>query len=421
MKILLQRVMVSLILHCLLMLTSSMQAQVIYANSSDGIYKIVVTASGCIIKPSAFYCPQIENHYWTLALNKDTMYIGDYSNIYYTTSGSQASCTDIIGNLSGNSMVADSNGTIYVAGGNFIYRFDTHTRNTTLFPGFLYTSSGDLAFYRGKLYMAADSINTPGPDLLVEVNLDSPQLSKPVITFTEGSVFALAASEGKCGSDQLFAIVNTNNGTLLESLDPDHGTKQVMCSNLPNNYYDAASSGETGNSSGVDIEQLDIQQICYASATPSRVSIEAYSSNGSTLNYSLNNGQQNDSGVFEGLSEGNYSVHISYGDNCFADTSFSIKKMYCNKLLEVPSGFTPNHDGKNDQLRPLGILPVGGIYFAVFNRWGQKVFETRDPNTGWDGSFQGIPQSSGTYIWMIQYKDANNKLISERGTTVLIR
>ncbi|HXB45770.1 MAG TPA: gliding motility-associated C-terminal domain-containing protein [Puia sp.] len=418
------------LLHCLaffftlqlaLIATLPLQGQVIYANTVDSIYKIIITPSGCIFKPSGYSCPAIEQDYMSIALFKDTMYITDDSNLNYMTLSSPDYCTEIIAQLSGNSMVADSNGILYIANGNTIDRFDPYTRNVTVFSGFLFNSSGDLAFYRGKLYMAADSINTPGPDLLVEVNIDSPELSKPVIVFNDGSVFALASSEGKCGSDQLFAIVNTNNGSLLESLDPDNGTRQVLCNNLPYTFNDAASPGETQTSSGVDIEQLNIQQPCYLSTTPSRVSIEAYGINGRPLNYLLSNGQQNNSGIFEGLPEGHYSMHISYGDNCSIDTSFTISQMYCNKLLEVPSGFTPNHDGINDRLRPLGALPVGGFYFAVFNRWGQKIFETQDQSTGWDGSFHGVPQSSGTYIWMLQYKDANNKLVTDRGTTVLLR
>jgi gliding motility-associated-like protein len=171
---------------------------------------------------------------------------------------------------------------------------------------------------------------------------------------------------------------------------------------------------------GVDIEQVNIEPLCDGNTPASRVSIEAYGSNGLALTYLLNNGQQNSTGVFEDLPEGNYKVNIRNSNNCFADTSFKIGKVYCNKLA-VPTAFTPNHDGLNDILRPIGRLPAGGVYFALFNRWGQKIFETHNVSNGWDGSFQRSPQLSGAYIWLLQYKDANDKLVTERGISVLIR
>lgn len=90
--------------------------------------------------------------------------------------------------------------------------------------------------------------------------------------------------------------------------------------------------------------------------------------------------------------------------------------------LEVPSGFTPNADGKNDQLRPLNGYRAKELIFVVYNRFGKKVFESYDWRTGWDGNYNGTPQPSGTYIWLLSYYDTQkNTTRTSKGTSVLIR
>ena len=67
----------------------------------------------------------------------------------------------------------------------------------------------------------------------------------------------------------------------------------------------------------------------------------------------------------------------------------------------IPSGFTPNGDGLNDIFRPVGIKFLNLVDFRVYNRWGQQVFYTNNPDIGWDGTFQGVPQDMGTYFYTI--------------------
>ena len=56
--------------------------------------------------------------------------------------------------------------------------------------------------------------------------------------------------------------------------------------------------------------------------------------------------------------------------------------------LYVPNGFSPNGDGQNDVLYVRG----GGVTemsWVIYDRWGEKVFETTDPKQGWDGTYKG--------------------------------
>jgi gliding motility-associated-like protein len=87
----------------------------------------------------------------------------------------------------------------------------------------------------------------------------------------------------------------------------------------------------------------------------------------------------------------------------------------------VPTGFTPNADGKNDQLRPLAVGITKNYYFSVYNRWGQQVFLTTEIGKGWDGIFQGKAQASGAYVFLAEGIDYLGQKIIKKGTVVLIR
>jgi len=87
----------------------------------------------------------------------------------------------------------------------------------------------------------------------------------------------------------------------------------------------------------------------------------------------------------------------------------------------MPSAFSPNRDGVNDIFRVPYPFPVSSFNLDVFNRWGQKVFETRDISKGWDGTFNGQDVTAAGYVWFInvKYEDGRNENL--KGTVILIR
>ncbi len=90
--------------------------------------------------------------------------------------------------------------------------------------------------------------------------------------------------------------------------------------------------------------------------------------------------------------------------------------------IYVPNAFTPNNDSKNDQFKILGTEMVTSFHLQVFNRYGQLVFETKDKNRGWDGKRNGQPTESGTFVYLLSYKDVySDKLQQIKGTFIIIR
>lgn len=89
--------------------------------------------------------------------------------------------------------------------------------------------------------------------------------------------------------------------------------------------------------------------------------------------------------------------------------------------VEMPSAFTPNGDGRNDVFRPITAGYQNIAHFRIFNRWGQVVYESRQPNQGWDGTFNGQLQDMGTYMYSMSYTCTDGTLYEKKGEVVLIR
>jgi gliding motility-associated-like protein len=105
-----------------------------------------------------------------------------------------------------------------------------------------------------------------------------------------------------------------------------------------------------------------------------------------------------------------------------ADSSFiTVKVFQTRPYVFVPTAFTPNNDGLNDVVRPIsaGIQQIK--YFSIYNRWGQRVFNTTSDRAGWDGRINGAVQASGVYVWMVNAIDYTGASIFLKGTVTLIR
>lgn len=86
----------------------------------------------------------------------------------------------------------------------------------------------------------------------------------------------------------------------------------------------------------------------------------------------------------------------------------------------IPNTFTPNNDTKNDKLFVRG-LKVDEVYFAIYNRWGELIFETTDKSEGWDGNYKSKQAEVGVYGWYLKVKCINGIETFKKGNITLIR
>lgn len=103
-----------------------------------------------------------------------------------------------------------------------------------------------------------------------------------------------------------------------------------------------------------------------------------------------------------------------------AVSNSNIAEALQNPLMYVPNAFAP--DGINNTFGPKGqFFDYTQFEMTIYNRWGEQVHLTNDINQAWDGTVDGKDASSGTYVYIIRYKDGEGKEKSKKGTLTLIR
>jgi len=88
--------------------------------------------------------------------------------------------------------------------------------------------------------------------------------------------------------------------------------------------------------------------------------------------------------------------------------------------IYIPNAFTPNGDGLNDYLHIYGT-GLKDFSIQIFSRWGEKIFESANPEAGWDGSYKNEAAPSGTYAYKIFARGADGNIINKQGNINLVR
>ena len=115
-----------------------------------------------------------------------------------------------------------------------------------------------------------------------------------------------------------------------------------------------------------------------------------------------------------------YTVRVE-ANGCFAEDAVTVKVFKTGADILVPTGFTPNRDGRNDVLKPILVGMKNLKSFKIFNRWGQLVFSTNQPGKGWDGTINGKSQATGVFVYIAEGINYLDKKIIKKGTVALIR
>ena len=118
--------------------------------------------------------------------------------------------------------------------------------------------------------------------------------------------------------------------------------------------------------------------------------------------------------------DANFYLKVSDAIGCTAFDSIFVK-VYDGPTYYIPNSFSPNGDGLNDIFRAIPVGMANTVYFRVFDRYGQLVFETNQWLKGWDGTFNGKPQPIGTYIWTVAGTSRENKKVNMKGSVNIIR
>ena len=141
-------------------------------------------------------------------------------------------------------------------------------------------------------------------------------------------------------------------------------------------------------------------------------------------------GANNTSTAFNPLhvftSPGTYAVSATVTTACgTTEWTQSVSVINCEPekpcAFMTPNVFSPNQDGINDLFIPFSSCPFAFYLCTVFNRWGEKIFQTYNPAQGWDGTYRGEACIAGVYIYAIEYRTDREESRNINGSVTLLR
>lgn len=119
-----------------------------------------------------------------------------------------------------------------------------------------------------------------------------------------------------------------------------------------------------------------------------------------------------------------YTVTVTTEDGCVAIDTVRVNLRFSDcvsPFVFIPKAFTPNNDQKNDYF----IVKADGmteLKFIIWNRWGEIVYETDDPNSlGWDGTFKGKEVTPDSFAWYVLLTCGNGDVYEDKGNVTLLK
>lgn len=299
----------------LLSLSIISPAQQFYVcDNTLNLYEVTTNAgTGCTYNPIA-RCAGFTP--FSIAMYKDTLYSieGPYLRRSKIVNGAASNCATVCPiPTTFQALTVDSSGILYASSGTLLYKIDPHSGISTQLGVMPYTTGGDLIFYRGDLYLAA---NFPVRGI-VKVNIANPAQSSMYIPIPNSDILGMVTISANCTSNKVFAMNRVGLTTQLLELDmAQQSVVGVQCT-LNIQVYDAASIVETGQYAGVNVQSILSKPECTNSPASGSLQIHTAFSNNT---FTLNNTTTNTTGIFNGLTPGNYAIHISTVNGCVLDT-----------------------------------------------------------------------------------------------------
>ncbi|MCX6231181.1 MAG: gliding motility-associated C-terminal domain-containing protein [Bacteroidetes bacterium] len=284
--------------------------------------------------------------------------------------------------------IAKSNGCDSIITTNLTINPHKHTSiNTSICQGkgiqvgtHIYTNAGN---YTDTLFSVA------GCDSIISTQISV----KPVSQFSQSK---------KLCQGEVFSIGNhnyTSSGIYADTLTNYVGCDSIIKTNLTFTPYPIVNLGKDREICEDEIIELSINNI--------------YTS------YLWQDGSTNNK--FTVTQAGKYWVTVN-NDNCIKTDTLQIYLCKMPIDIWIPNAFTPNSDGLNDYFKVETAGEFTEYHMVIYNRWGNLIFESNNPNVGWDGKYNGNEIESGVYTYNVIFSGKDFKQRRElNGKVTLIR
>jgi gliding motility-associated-like protein len=119
---------------------------------------------------------------------------------------------------------------------------------------------------------------------------------------------------------------------------------------------------------------------------------------------------------------GLFTIRVSFKGECGDDWKiYRVHVINCiQSAIFFYNAFTPNSDGINDYWSPI-CRKIKELHYSIYNRWGEKVFESNSPNKRWDGKYKGMPADMANYVFIANWVHQDGRKGFQKGNLLLIR
>jgi gliding motility-associated-like protein len=257
-----------------------------------------------------------------------------------------------------------------------------------------------------------------GTYILTGINQDGCSISDTIIVEVLEADFTAMPDVEVCDS----VIVNLDAGLLSINWDNGSSNPQRVIYTAGTYHYEAVDP-----LTGCTVLDTFIVRPIYSAniLTSTLFGTERSYCAGDTLK--LNIPSDLDVRLLDGRSFNNYEIsatslyRLSISEACIDTTIFVSYNFYdCGCELFIADAFTPNGDGLNDKIKPMGNCDLNYYHWSIYNRWGILIFETRDSEEYFDGLFNGEPINSSSLIYKIASGNGSIQR-SSSGTIQIIR
>jgi gliding motility-associated-like protein len=247
-------------------------------------------------------------------------------------------------------------------------------------------------------------ISKNGCDLHDSVEVQS--VKKPALNLPE--------TISKCTGG--YVVLDPGGDSLQYTWSNGARTKTISV-NEPGIYYVTARNGACIASDTIRVKNFPYQNI--SRETKSLCDVETITlSAGEGSNYQWQPGGE----IFKSISIRDFGTYrVTYLDQfgCAVSDSIAINEK-CRPKIFVPNVFTPDGNGIDDIFLARG-MDITEFEMAVYNRWGERVYYSRNISEGWDGSFKGLHVQADVYLYKINYKGIYSPLQYIAGTVQVMR
>jgi gliding motility-associated-like protein len=240
----------------------------------------------------------------------------------------------------------------------------------------------------------------------------------PTITLSNDATICMGDSTTLTAGGGVQYLWSTNPPQTTPSItvNPTSFTTYTVAVTDANNCFDSKSVN-------VSVIPLPIPMITLAADTICKGATTTLSASGGNQ-YLWNTGETSSTISVLPLVTTTYTVTVSNTQNgvvCSSTTAAQQNVRNCN-MIYIPNSFSPYSSISDNRIfKPMGeIVSSKNYLFSIYNRWGQLLFETTDPNQGWDGKYNGELVRPGVYIYYFRMNSGIDDTYEKIGTVTII-